>query len=105
MVHPTRTRRLLVRLTEDEYRQLRYASTRRGHPMGRILRDAFAAQSGPDDRGPILATLVAVEEVRLLFLQLFQHRAKEVGEGVRADALDAALIRLDELRSELGSRM
>lgn len=99
----TRTARLLVRLTEEEHVRLRLVSQQRGHPMGRILRDAFASESAPDYRLPVLATLSAVEEIRL-FLEHFFPKGEETIREVRGPALEAALRRLDELSAEIGAR-
>lgn len=99
----SRTTRLLVRLTEAERARLHRVSQDRGHPMGRVLRDAFASASAPDDRLPVLATLAAVEEIRLFLEHFFPNGAERIRE-MRGPALEAALRRLDELAVELGAR-
>ena len=99
----TRSRRLLVRLSEAEHLRLRERAMLTGHPMGRILRDAFLTESQADGRLPSIATLVAIEQV-LLFLGHFFPDGDESISQRRGPALGAALARLDELSAELGAR-
>ena len=98
-----RSRRLLVRLTEEEHERLCERARLTGHPMGRILRDAFLTESQADGRLPSIAALVAIEQVLLFLADFFPSGDAAVAER-RGPALEAALARLDELAIELGVR-